>query len=193
MYPGDSENGVVSTKLSDDELIERYIEPNPHGRGRANARVIPSWVPVWALIGNLPASNYDPRDLADAYKISVEEVEAALAFYRRYAWLIDARLEMNAGTRDEDDAGAETESDEDRRIAEYIDADPHGYGVAEARLRQGGVSVWALVGHLPGVDYNLKQLAKEFAVADEAVEVAMAFYWRHRSLIDARIAMNRGV
>ena len=80
--------------MSGEELIERHIGVDPW-RGWAEARLIRTGVSVWALIGALPASNYDLNDLAADYDLSAEEIEAAMAYYRRHRPYIDAGLLLN--------------------------------------------------------------------------------------------------
>jgi uncharacterized protein (DUF433 family) len=78
--------------MSDDELIARYIEPNPYKSGAAEARLAESGVSVWAVIMNYHAVGRDPERVAYEYDLSPEEVCAALAYYERNRAAIDARL-----------------------------------------------------------------------------------------------------
>ena len=43
---------MAATPLSPAELIQTYIERNPHHPGRADVRLKDSCVPVWAIIGD---------------------------------------------------------------------------------------------------------------------------------------------
>lgn len=81
----------------DDRLIERHIDPNwdRYPGRRADARLLDSGVPVWALIGQLEAGGGDLDQVAADYNLPLEAVEAALAYYRRHRALIDARLLLN--------------------------------------------------------------------------------------------------
>ena len=45
--------------FSDDELIDRHIEPNPYKSGPSEARLVDSGVSVWAIIMNYYAVNGD--------------------------------------------------------------------------------------------------------------------------------------
>lgn len=83
--------------MTDEELIDKYIELNPNRPGRAEARVVGYAVPVWALVGYLEAVDGDVAQAAHDYRLPEEAVEAAVAYYRRHKTLIDARLEANAG------------------------------------------------------------------------------------------------
>jgi uncharacterized protein (DUF433 family) len=81
--------------MRDDELIARYVEENPWYPGPADARLIDSGVPVWALVGQYLAGAGDSTQLAADYAIPCDAVEAALAYYRRHQAVIDARLALN--------------------------------------------------------------------------------------------------
>jgi uncharacterized protein (DUF433 family) len=78
------------------ELIARYIEPDPWHPGPADVQVRGYGVPVWALVGHLPAVDHNPEQLARAYDLPLEAVEAALAYYEANRALIDGRLAANA-------------------------------------------------------------------------------------------------
>jgi uncharacterized protein (DUF433 family) len=81
--------------MTDEELIAKYIDPDPHGYGPAEARLLRYGVSVWALIGALPAANDDIVQVAADYDLPLEAVEAAVAYYRHHRALIDARLLLN--------------------------------------------------------------------------------------------------
>jgi uncharacterized protein (DUF433 family) len=76
-------------------------------------------------------------------------------------------------------------------IDRYVDANPHGRGAAEARLKDYGTSVWALVGYyLHAVGRDAEQVAHDYHLPREVVEAALAYYRRHQALIDARLLLN---
>jgi uncharacterized protein (DUF433 family) len=80
-----------------EKLIERYIEENPRRRGPADARLKDEGTSVWALISHLQAvAGGDPKATAEAYGISTEAMQAALAYYRQHQGPIDARIAWNA-------------------------------------------------------------------------------------------------
>ena len=79
-----------------DALIRRWIEPNPYHPGQADARIRDAGVPVWALIGQLHATQEGPASIAAGYVIPEEAVAAALAYYHRHQHIIDDRLAANA-------------------------------------------------------------------------------------------------
>ena len=75
-------------------------------------------------------------------------------------------------------------------IARHIEPNPHRSGQHEARLKEYGVSVWALVGYWKGAGGDVDQVAEANQVPREAVEAALAYYRQHQYLIDARLALN---
>ena len=82
---------------NDVDLIRQYIEPNPHKPGIAEARLKEYGVPVWALIGYLPAVRGDRALVAHDYGVPVEAIEAAYLYYLRYQPIIDSRISANNG------------------------------------------------------------------------------------------------
>jgi uncharacterized protein (DUF433 family) len=76
-------------------------------------------------------------------------------------------------------------------IDRYIDPawDRYG-GRADARLKDYGVPVWALVGQLRATGYDLDELAESYLVPREAVDAAMAYYRQNKKYIDARLLLN---
>jgi uncharacterized protein (DUF433 family) len=81
--------------MTDEELIARYIEQDPHKSGRDEARLVDHFVHVWALVGHYHAVDCDVDRVAADYHLPREAVEAALAYYRRHKAIIDNRLEAN--------------------------------------------------------------------------------------------------
>ncbi|HLH22134.1 MAG TPA: hypothetical protein VK066_06405 [Chloroflexota bacterium] len=83
----------------DDAFIARYVEEAPDHPGPANARLADSGVPIWALIGYLRAAAHgDVAQAAADYRVPVEAVRAAVAYYERACNrpLIDALIALNA-------------------------------------------------------------------------------------------------
>ena len=77
---------------TEEEVIGRYVELDPNRPSADRARLIGSLVPVWASVGALPAYEHDIAQLAAAYDLSVEAVEAGLAYFQNNRCAIDARL-----------------------------------------------------------------------------------------------------
>jgi uncharacterized protein (DUF433 family) len=89
-------------------------------------------------------------------------------------------------------AKSKARPDEDRLIQEYIDPnwDQDPAGRADARLREYGVSVWALIGHLRAIGGDVQQLAEDYELPREAVDAALAYYRQNKDYIDARLLLN---
>lgn len=83
----------------------------------------------------------------------------------------------------------QTQARSDALIAEYIEQHPDRPGKDEARLKQYGISVWAIIGHWRG-DGNAARVAADYEIPTEAVEAALAYYERHKAIIDNRLAAN---
>lgn len=75
-------------------------------------------------------------------------------------------------------------------VTEWIEPDPYKPWEGDARIRDTGVHVWALIGYLPAVHDDPARVAADYELPIEAVEAAIAYYRRHRHAIDARLAMN---
>lgn len=83
--------------MTDQELIEKYIDPNwDRYGGRADARLRKYGVSVWALIGQLRAIGGDLDELAREYDLPREAVDAAMAYYQQNREYIEARLLLNS-------------------------------------------------------------------------------------------------
>lgn len=79
-----------------DALIQRYIEPDPLRTSRADARLKDSKVAVWALAGYFQNGSEDLAQAAVDYHLSIDQIEAAFAYYQRHRAVIDDRLHANA-------------------------------------------------------------------------------------------------
>jgi uncharacterized protein (DUF433 family) len=88
-------HGAEDERCRRDELIAHYITRHPDKPGRAEALVADYWIPVWALIGYLPAVDGDIQQVADDYELPLEAVEAAVAYYECHREVIDDRIEAN--------------------------------------------------------------------------------------------------
>ena len=67
---------------------------------------------------------------------------------------------------------------------------PYRPGIADAILAEYGVPVWALVGAIRLAGATPDEVTEGYEVPREAVDAALAYYQRHRLVIDARIAAN---
>ena len=75
----------------------------------------------------------------------------------------------------------------DELVACHVAADPLGRP-DRARIAGSGVEVWALIAYLRAFD--TAQTAADYDLPPEAVEAALAYYERHRPVIDARLTLH---
>jgi len=72
-------------------------------------------------------------------------------------------------------------------IDRYIEHDPQRPW-EDALMRENAVPVWAIVGYVLGTDGDCVKTANDYEIPVEAVDAALAYYQRHRTAIDARLA-----
>lgn len=72
-------------------------------------------------------------------------------------------------------------------IARWIRPHPHKSGPEDVVVDESFVPVYALIGYLPIVNGDHRQVAEAYEVPLAAMEAAVAYYQRHRAIIDARI------
>jgi uncharacterized protein (DUF433 family) len=87
---------AVMDRTREAALIARHIDPNPHGRGPAEARLAEYGPAVWAIVAYWRAAGENAGEVARDFQVPAEAVEAALAFYRLHKDLIEARLLLSA-------------------------------------------------------------------------------------------------
>ena len=77
-------------------MTDTRIIPDPNKpHDPTEVRVLPSMVPVWALVGYWKAVGFKLAKVCEDYGISAEELNAALAYYARHPTDIDVRLMQN--------------------------------------------------------------------------------------------------
>lgn len=83
------------------------------------------------------------------------------------------------------------DQNEQHLIERHVDLDTNRYpsGRADARLRESGVSVWAIVAFLRVYGNDIDKVAEHFGLSCEEVEAALAYYRRNTPYIDARVAL----
>jgi hypothetical protein len=86
---------LMAMTKTDQELIERWIEPDPDERGPHEARLKQYGISAWAIIGVWKKSDGNIEAVISNCEVPREAVEAMLALYRRYAPYIDARILLN--------------------------------------------------------------------------------------------------
>src|SRR5512134_2538078 len=80
---------------TEERLIAKYIEPHPWKGGADEVLLKPYGQSIWAIIDHLLGSDGDLADVAQAYDIPVEAVQAARAYYPRHKEVIDNRIRAN--------------------------------------------------------------------------------------------------
>jgi uncharacterized protein (DUF433 family) len=76
-------------------------------------------------------------------------------------------------------------------IDRHIERRP-GQGFADARLKDYGVDVRALVMYYrEAADGDPDVVASAYCLPREAIDAALVYYAQHRDVIDARILLNR--
>jgi len=83
-----------------------------------------------------------------------------------------------------------TRNETETLIEQHIEPhpDPVKQGDAWYRLRKRGVPVYAIIGTMTPTFDNASDVADAFAVSHQAVDAAVAYYWRHKEAIDLRLA-----
>ena len=82
--------------LDEQQLIEKHVDLDyDRYGGRADARLKHSGVSVWAIVGYLGVYDGDVDEVARIYELSQDEMDAALAYYRRNKKYVDARILLN--------------------------------------------------------------------------------------------------
>jgi uncharacterized protein (DUF433 family) len=198
---------ATDVQLTDDELIERYIATLGSDQVSSEARLAESGISVWVLMWALRRGNGNISVVAREHSLSSEAVEAAIAYYLRHRRVIDAQVVLHA-----EQHGAELSDDvdliklvedaspssrlgiaaraEEALIQRHVARDGYGRGGANSVLADSGVPIWALVGHLPTVDFDLERLTQDYNLTEDAVQAAMAFYRRNTCVLDARASHN---
>jgi uncharacterized protein (DUF433 family) len=82
--------------------------------------------------------------------------------------------------------------DEDTLITDCIELNPDKPGLDRARIKEHGVAVWALVAYYQAAGGDINRVAADYEIPAVYVEAALAYYKRHQTLLDARIAINGG-
>ena len=77
------------------------------------------------------------------------------------------------------------------RIKQFIEPSPDFRGLGYARLKESGVSVWAIIGYLyQAADGDIELVARDYDLPVEAIRAAIEFYNAHTEAIDERLAAN---
>lgn len=81
---------------------------------------------------------------------------------------------------------------DDELIEKYVAPGFRRTGIAEAVVEPEGIPVWALAGALMLREgATPEQVARDYEISLQAMYAALAYYQRHRAVIDDRIEANR--
>ena len=72
----------------------------------------------------------------------------------------------------------------------YIQLDPNRPSPDEALVLPARVKVWAVVGQWRAVNGDIERVARGYDLPTDAVRATLAYYDRHRTLIDNRLDAN---
>jgi uncharacterized protein (DUF433 family) len=175
--------------VADDELIARWIEPDPHYPTRERAWLRDHSVSVASVVLRWQSLAGDVEAVARALRVPTEAVAAALAYYRRNKEFIDARLTLERAWWVED-SGAIGSPEEEELIARWIEPDPHDRMPDHAWIVDHSVSVLAVVLRWQASEDDIEVVARALRVPVAAAEAALAFYRCHQPVFDARITLD---
>ncbi len=83
-----------------------------------------------------------------------------------------------------------TDKDPAALVEQYVEPNPDKPGIGDARLREYGVPVWALVGYGEATGCDAAATALAYRLPVEAVEAALAYRDRYPTEIAVRLAEN---
>lgn len=83
--------------LDEQQLIEKHIDLDydRYPYRRADAWLRESGVSIWVIIRSLAMYHGDRDEVARDFDLSQEEIDAALAYYRRHKKYVDARIVLD--------------------------------------------------------------------------------------------------
>jgi uncharacterized protein (DUF433 family) len=74
---------------------------------------------------------------------------------------------------------------DDQLIRKHIDPNPDK--PEDAWIKGSGAAVWAIISYLEVVGGDIERTARDYHVSADAVRAALAYYNRHRALIEPRV------
>ncbi len=166
---------------TDDELIARYLEPNPYKLGKANYRLLESGMAMWVFAGRLEAANHDLAQIAWEYEISPAQIDAALAFYEQHRAAIDDHR-----------GAAPPDPLRDADVLPYLRPDEYKSSKAFYHLAESGMEMWAFAGQLDVHDFDREAIARDLDLSLAQVNAATTFYERYREAIDDKRPSRHG-
>jgi uncharacterized protein (DUF433 family) len=181
----------MALQTETDELIARYIEPDADLSTPDRAWIVDASCSVRSIVRWLRHVDWDLEGTARRFDLPVEAVRAAIAYYERHRPVIDARITLDDAFHvDWRRYDAEHPDPSDALIARHIDLGDGFPTPDDARLRATGVHVTTIIRQLDRDGGAIDRVARAYRVPPEAVRAAIAYYERHKDVIDARITLD---
>jgi uncharacterized protein (DUF433 family) len=80
------------------ETAAFWIQERPRRPGPAEAWILPYGVPIWILIAHLRMEDWNKELVAEAHRIPLDAVRAAVDYYQRYTDAIDQQIAQTYGS-----------------------------------------------------------------------------------------------
>jgi uncharacterized protein (DUF433 family) len=71
-----------------------------------------------------------------------------------------------------------------------VEQDPRRPGRHNARMRDYGTHVWAIIAALQGTNWDIPRVASEYHMPEEAIRAAIRYYERNKEFIDAELLLQ---
>ncbi|HEY7033218.1 MAG TPA: hypothetical protein VH482_17900 [Thermomicrobiales bacterium] len=182
------------TQTDQDALIARYIEPDSDFSTPVRAWMADSSFHVKTVIRELQLQDWDVEAVAAAFQLPVEAVRAATAYYERHKDLFDARILVeDASHLDWETIDAERSTPGDAWMWKHLDFLDGMRTPYEARMAASGARLRTIVRQLKMDDWDIDRVAQSRDLSVEAIRAAIAYYERHKEVIDARILLEDAV
>jgi uncharacterized protein (DUF433 family) len=180
---------VVQT--DQDALIARYIEPDDGLSPPDRAWVVDSSFHVKTVIRQLQLEDWDVEAVAKRFEFPVGAVRASAAFYARHKDFLDARvLVEDASHLDWETIDAKRSTHGDDWMWKHLDFLDGMRTPYEARMAATGARLRTVVRQLKMDDGDIDRVAQSRDLSVEAIRAAIAYYERHKELIDAKILVE---
>jgi uncharacterized protein (DUF433 family) len=79
---------------------------------------------------------------------------------------------------------------EETELDAMVEQDPRRPGRHNARMRDYGTHVWALIAALQGNNWDMTRVAAEYHMPEVAIRAAIRYYEQNREFIDAELLLQ---
>jgi uncharacterized protein (DUF433 family) len=172
-------------------LIARYIEPDDGFPTPDRAWMVDASFHVRTVIRRLQVGDWDIESAAKYLELPANAVRAATAFYERHRDLFDARILVeDASHLDWETLDAKQSMPGDAWMWNHLDFLNGMRAPYDARMKASGARVRTIIRQLKLDDGDIEQVAESRDLSVEAIRAAIAYYERHRDVIDAKILLE---